>query len=76
MINSSVLNAIDSANPNRAMDVLFEEIALKVCRWFQDFGHGWVEIMCQKLGSKSITDIEMQDVPSIGDVGLPYFVQR
>ena len=76
MINSSLLNAIDSANPDRAMDVLFEEIALKVCRWFQDFGHGWVEAICKKLGDKSTTDTEMQDVPIIGDVGLPYFIRR
>jgi hypothetical protein len=76
MINSSLLNAIDSANPSQAVDVLIEEIAVKVCRWFQDFGHGCVEVLCKQLGEKSTTDGEIQNVPINDDVGLPYFVQR
>jgi hypothetical protein len=74
IINNSLLNAVNSADPHQAIDRLFEEIAVKVCRWFQDFGHGWVEAVCRELEFKSTTDIELQDVPSIGDIGLPYFV--
>jgi hypothetical protein len=74
IINRSLLNAVNAADPYQAMDTLVEEIAVKVCRWFQDFGHGWVEAVCRKLGFKSTTDVEMQNVPAIGDIGLPYFV--
>jgi len=50
-----------------------EEIAVKVCEWFQIFGYGWIEAVCSKWGFKSTADVDVQGIPAFGDTGLPYF---
>ena len=75
IVNWSILNSIDSSNPQRAMDILIGEIALKVSRWFQEFCGDCVCIIAKKLGLNS-TEVEIPEPPSIDKVKLSYFVKR
>ena len=75
VVNWAILNSIDSSNPQRAMDRLIGEIALKVSRCFQEFGADCVRIIGEKL-ELSYTEVEIPEPPSIYDVKLPYFVKR
>ena len=75
IINWAILNSIDSSNPQRAMDRLIGEIALKVGRLFQEFCGDCVCIIAKKLGLNS-TEVEIPEPPSIDKVKLSYFVRR
>ena len=71
----AILNYIDSSNPQRAMDRLIGEIALKVSRLFQEFCGDCVRIIGEKM-ELDYTEVEIPEPPSIDDVKLPYFVKR
>ena len=75
IINSAILNSINPNDQQKAMDTLFEEVILKVCKWFQNFGYGFVELIMERL-EFDCEEIELEDVQSIEDVKLPYFVRR
>jgi hypothetical protein len=75
IINWAILNSIDSSNPQRAMDRLIGEIALKVSRLFQEFCGDCICIIAKELELSS-SEIEIPQPPSIDDVKLPYFVKR
>ena len=75
IINWAILNSIDSSNPQRAMDRLIGEIALKVGRLFQEFCGDCICIIAKKLELSS-TEIEIPEPPSIDNVKLPYFIKR
>ena len=75
IVNWAILNSIDSSNSQRAMDELIGDIAIKVSRWFQEFGGDCVRIIGEKL-ELDYTEVEIPDPPSIDEVKLPYFVKR
>ena len=75
VINSSILNSINPSDQQKAMDTFVEEVILKVCKWFQNFGYGFVELIIEKL-EFNCEEIELEDVSTIGDVKLPYFVRK
>lgn len=75
IINFSILSFINSKDQQEAMDILVEEVILKVCKWFQRFGYGFVEIIIKKFEFDCI-EIELKDVLPIEDVKLPYFVRK
>lgn len=75
IINSSILNSINPNDQQKAMDTLVEEVILKVCKWFQNFGYGFVELIIEKLRF-DCEEIELEDIPAIEDVKLPYFVKK
>ena len=75
IVNWSILNSIDSSNSQRAMDELIGDIAIKVSRWFQEFGGDCVRIIGEKL-ELDYTEVEIPEPPSIDEVKLPYFVKR
>jgi hypothetical protein len=74
IVISSILNAINKSGLQQAMDTLYGEI-LKVGHSFQDFGYGCVDLSLRgvELNSK---EVEVSNVPLIGEVRLPYFVER
>ena len=75
IINSAILNSINPNDQQKAMDTLFEEVILKVCKWFQNFGYNFVELIMERL-EFDCEEIELEDVKSIEDVELPYFVRK
>lgn len=75
IINWAILNSIDSSNPQRAMDKLIDDIALKVSMWFLGFCGDCVCIIAKKLELNS-TEVEIPEPPSINEVKLSYFVRR
>lgn len=75
IVNWAILNSIDSSNSQRAMDELIGDIAIKVSRWFQEFGGDCVRIIGEKL-ELDYTEVEIPEPPSIDEVKLPYFVKR
>ncbi|MCK4325610.1 hypothetical protein KAW55_02520 [bacterium] len=75
IINSSILNSINPKDQQKAMDALVEEVILKVCKWFQNFGYGVVELIIEKLRF-DCEEIELEDVSTIEDVELPFFVEK
>jgi hypothetical protein len=75
IVNWAILNSIDSSNPQRAMDKLFDEITIKVSGCFQKFGADCVCIIAKKLELNS-TEVEIPEPPLIDEVKLPYFVKR
>jgi len=75
IISWAILNYIDSSNPQRAMDKLIGDIAIKVSGWFREFCGDCVCIIAKKLELNS-TEVEIPQPPSIYDVKLPYFVKR
>lgn len=74
IINSSILNSINPNDQQKAMDTLVEEVILKVCKKFQNFGYGVVELIIEKL-KFYCEEIELEDILAIKDVKLPYFVK-
>lgn len=77
MVASSILNAINKSCWQEASDTLYGEI-LKVEDWFQGFGHGFVDLMVQQMlpNPSGYREVELSNVPVIGEVRLPYFVER
>lgn len=75
IVNWAILNSIDSSNPQRAMDILIDEVAIKVSGWFQEFGGDCVRIIGEKL-ELDYTEVEIPEPPLIDDVKLPYFVKK
>jgi len=75
IINWAILNSIDSSNPQRAMDELFDIIVKKISRCFLEFCGDCVCIIAKKLELNS-TEVEIPEPPSVDDVKLPYFVKR
>jgi len=73
--NWAILHSIDPSNPQRAMEILIDEVAIKVSRWFQEFGGNCISIIVEKLGL-DYTEIEVSETPLIDDVRLPYFVEK
>jgi hypothetical protein len=57
VVDGSLLDTIDPANLKQAVDVLFKEIAVDVCRWFQKFGHGCFEVIRKKLTLKPSSEL-------------------
>jgi hypothetical protein len=74
IINSSILNSINPNDQQKTMDTLVEEVILKVCKKFQNFGYGVVELIIEKL-KFYCEEIELEDILAIKDVKLPYFVK-
>jgi len=75
IINWAILNSIDSSNPQRAMDELFDIIVKKISRCFLEFCGDCVCIIAKKLELNS-TEVEIPEPPLIDEVKLPYFVKR
>ena len=75
IINSSILNYINPNDQQKAMDTFVEEVLPKVCKWFQNFGYGFIELIIKNLES-NCEEIELEVVPTIEDVKLPYFVRK
>jgi len=73
--NWAILHCIDPSNPQRAMEILIDEVAMKVSGWFQEFGGNCISIVVEKLGL-DYTEIEVSEPPLIDDVRLPYFVKK
>lgn len=74
IINLSILNYINPDDQQKAMDAFVEEV-MKVCKWFQDFGYGFVELIIKNFAF-NCEDIELDVITTIEDVKLPYFVRR
>jgi hypothetical protein len=75
IVNWSILNSIDSANSQRAMDTLINDIAIKVSGWFQEFCVDCVCIIAKKLDLNS-SEVEIYISQSINEIKLPYFVKK
>jgi hypothetical protein len=76
MVNWAILNSIDPSNPQRAMEILIDEVAIKVSGWFQEFGGDCIGIIVEKYGLLDYTEVEIPEPPLIDDVRLPYFVKK
>lgn len=75
VVNRGLLNSIDPSNPQRAMEILIDEVAVKVSGWFQEFGGDCIRIIVEKL-DLDYTEIEIPEPPLLDDVRLPYFVKK
>jgi len=78
IVNSSILDEINSENHQDATDTLIKEIVLNVCNEFQSFGYDLIRLIIEKLGlnSEEGEQIEIAEVPSLDNTKLPYFVRR
>jgi hypothetical protein len=74
IINSALLDSVNPSN-QKAMDLLFKEVILKVCKWFQDFGYEFIKLIMEKL-EFDFEEIQLEDVKSIKHIELPYFIRR
>jgi len=74
IINSSILNSINPNDQQKAMDTFVEEVILKACKWFQNFGYEFVEFIIKNF-EFNCEEIEFEVVPTIEDVKIPYFVR-
>lgn len=75
VVNWALLNSIDPSSPQRAMEILIDEVAVKVSGWFQEFGGDCIRIIVEKL-DLDYTEIEIPEPPLLDDVRLPYFVKK
>ena len=75
IVNWAILNSISPSNPQRAMALLIDEIAIKVPGWFQEFGGDCISIIGNNLGLENIV-VEAPAAPLIDEVRLPYFVRK
>ncbi|MDO9527865.1 MAG: hypothetical protein Q7J27_01765 [Syntrophales bacterium] len=74
MVNWSILNLINPNDPQKAMDTLVDEI-IQMCARFQNFGHGFIELIIRKLGFNCV-ELEIANVPLVEYIELPYFVKK
>ncbi len=71
----AILNSVDPSDPTRAMDLLIDEVAIKVSGWFQEFGANCVYIIGKKLEIDCI-EVEIPEPSVIGEIKIPYFVKK
>ncbi len=73
--NWAILHSIDPCNPQRAMEILINEVATKVSGLFQEFGGNCISIIMEKL-DVAYVEVEIPEPPLIDNARLPYFVRK
>jgi len=75
LLNSSILDDIDSNNWSKAMNKFFQEI-LDVTKWFLDFAQDCILVISKKYLQMNYEEVQIPEPPSLDDITLPFFVKR
>ena len=75
LLNSSILEDIDSNDWSKAMKKFFQEI-LDVTKWFLDFAQDCILVISKKYLQLNCEEVQIPEPPSLNDIRLPFFVRR
>jgi len=75
LLNSSILEEINSDDWAKAMNDFFQEI-LNVTKWFLDFTSDCIRVIAKKYLKLEYEEVEIPEPPSLSDITLPFFVKR
>ncbi|GAI02483.1 unnamed protein product, partial [marine sediment metagenome] len=75
LLNSSILEDIDSNNWPKAMDKFFQEI-MDVTKWFLNFSQDCILVISKKYLQMNYEEVQIPEPLSLDDITLPFFVKR
>ena len=75
LLNSSILDDIDSNNWSKAMNKFFQEI-LDVTKWFLDFAQDCILVISKKYLQMNSEEAQIPEPQNFNDIRLPFFVRR
>ena len=75
LLNSSILEDIDSNDWSKAMKKFFQEI-LDVTKWFLDFVQDCILVISKKYLQMKPEEVQIPEPSSLNDIRLPFFVKR
>lgn len=75
LLNSSILEEINSNDWAKAMNDFFQEI-IDVTKWFLDFTSDCIKVIAKKYFKLEYEEVEIPEPPSLNDITLPFFVKR
>ena len=75
LLNSSILDDIDSDDWVKAMNRFFQEI-MDVTKWFLDFTQDCILVISKKHLQLNYEKVQIPEPPSLDDIKLPFFVKK
>lgn len=75
LLNTSILEDIDSNDRAEAMNKFFQEI-IDISKWFLDFTQDCIRVISEKYLQLNCEEVEIPEPPSLNDIRLPFFVKR
>jgi len=75
LLNSSILDDIDSNNWPKAMNKFFQEI-LDVTKWFLDFAQDCILVISKMYLQMNYEEIQIPEPQNLNDIRLPFFIKR
>jgi len=75
LLNTSILEDINSGDKAKAMDKFFQEI-ISTTKYFLDFTQDCILVISKKYLQLNCEEVQIPDPPSLDDITLPFFVKR
>ena len=75
LLNTSILQDIDSDDWVEAMNKFFQEI-MDISKWFLDFTQDCILVISKRYLELNCKEIQIPETPSLDDITLPFFVKR
>lgn len=75
LLNSSILEDIDSNNWPKAMDKFFQEI-MDVTKWFLNFTLDCTRVISEKYLQMNYEEVQIPEPQKLNDIRLPFFIRR
>jgi hypothetical protein len=75
LLNTSILEDIDSDDQAKAMKKYFQEI-MDVTKWFLNFSQDCILVISKKYLQMKPEEVQIPEPPSLDDITLPFFVKR
>lgn len=75
LLNSAILDDINSEDWPKAMNDFFQEI-LDISKCFLEFSSDCIRVIAEKYLNLKIEEVDIPEPPSLNDIILPFFVRR
>ena len=75
LLNTSILEDIDSDDQAKAMKKYFQEI-MDVTKWFLNFSQDCILVISKKYLQMNYEEVQIPEPQKLDDVTLPFFVKR
>ena len=75
LLNTSILEDIDSDNQAKAMNKFFQEI-IDITKWFLNFTQDSIGVISKKYLQLNCEEVQIPEPQNLDDIRLPFFVKR
>jgi len=75
LLNTSILEDIDSDDQAKAMKKYFQEI-MDVTKWFLNFSQDCILVISKKYLQLNCEEIQIPEPQNLNDIRLPFFIKR